>query len=824
MVESSARVSIRVLVSCFLALSALQAQPERPQFGNLVLDSGYRPAGLALADFDGDGMLDVAAAEDTGICDFAIFLGTHGDYLSPPVLYPSGTCFCLRIATGDFNSDGKLDLAQACEDDEFDLTVSLGNGDGTFGAPDVYSVTPGDDPRPIVVGEFTGDSFDDVILADNGSGGLWLVPGNGDGTLGGVTLVLSGAWLHSLAAGDLNGDTHLDLVGAHLISGLKVFLSDGIGGFAPPVDYDSGGELTLADLDDDGDLDLATAPWSSPVSVLVNNGDGSFQPAVSYPILGAVQHQITAADFDNDGIPDLAAVGAPTTVFHGIGDGTFVPGEGYPWGTRVRTLHAADLNDDGKMDLFGSDGPGIHVLLGNGDGTFLNRVFELEWESDFSTNEETDFVDLDLDGSKDLVILDGEVYLLYGRSDGSFEPGVSVSSLPGTDAVVVADFGLTGATDLAFLADPSSPGPAAKALWILYGQGPRTYVPGVLEGPPVSDNPTTLTAADLDGDGEMDVLVTDEIAGELIVIMGLGNGQFVSPPLTYPVGSAPVAAALERIDADAHLDLLVVNRDSDNVAVLRGNGDGTFQPATFVGTGQSPSSIHLADLDADGFLDLVVTNLPPFGEIQDVTVRLGNGDGTFGTDQRFVGGVYSRDALLGDLDRDGHLDIVLGGFSWFRGHGDGTFEPEPQSRHRSDLGLVGGHLRAAEDLDDDGWVDIVAGDEVFINQGGPGMVGFEPDGETLRWPGVVEADSYNLYRGDTSAFIDVDTDGLPDGGYGVCLSGADPDPTDTIFSDPDVPITGGDGFFYIRSVVSVGGEDLGSTSGGLVRVPGVFCP
>ncbi len=815
------RIPINLVVLGVLALSSLQAQPERPQFGNFGIAAGSQPRGIAMADFDGDGRLDVVTGQ--GECPtVAISFGTPDDYLSPAV--PVGfDCHGRNVATGDFNGDGTLDLASTSEPGE--VFIHLGNGDGTFvWPPDVYSI--GDFNPPIVVGDFTGNGFDDVITANTGNTplNLWLLEGNGDGTLGSPTNLIQGKFDY-IVVGLLNADTHLDLVTADRNNGssVKVFLGDGLGGFAAPVDYNVGGALVLADLDGDGDDDLATTRPSGQISVLEGNGDGTFEPPIGYATTGAGHSQITAADLDGDGALELVAAGdGALTILPGIGDGSFDTADTYSWPSYAWSIAVADLNEDGKPDVFGGDSIGsmIRVMPGLGDGTVLNRVFELEWDP-ASGSSGLHLADVDLDGRQDAVIIQGSspgVFPLYGNADGSFEPGVSVTSLAGIVDATVGEFGVNATQDLVILADPSTPGPAAKALWVLFGLSPRTYLPSEVEGPAVSDDPSTLTVADLDGDGETDVLVTDEVTDEVIVMMGLGNVQFASPFPTYPVGSAPVALALQRLDADPHLDLVVANRDSDNVAVLRGNGDGTFMPATFVATGPSPSSINLADLNDDGIRDLVVTNQPP-GQAKDVTVRLGNGDGTFGADLRFPSGIYSNNSLVADFDRDGHVDLALGGLNWYRGNGDGTFEIEPRGRHATGSGLV-----AALDVDRDGWIDIVSEDLVLLNQGGPGMVAFEPDGETLRWPGVLGADSYNLYRGDISLLVDVNTDGLPDGGFGVCLSGADPDPTDTIFSDPDVPTVGGDGFFYIRSVVSAVSEDLGNTSGGLVRVPSVFCP
>ncbi len=250
----------------------------------------------------------------------------------------------------------------------------------------------------------------------------------------------------------------------------------------------------------------------------------------------------------------------------------------------------------------------------------------------------------------------------------------------------------------------------------------------------------------------------------------------------------------------------MINRDSTDLTVMLGNGDGTFQPATLIDVRAAPNTLALGDLNDDDVLDLVVaTTAGP-------TIRFGNGDGSFGADLGLAHNFYASGVTLGDFDRDDFIDLLIGSHL-LKGNGEGTFE------------FVSGHHvgGVAADFDQDGWIDLAGGRRIMFNLGSPGGLGFETDGDTMRWPGVVDADAYNVYRGHTSSLVDVDTDGLPDGDFGVCVSGSDPDPTDTLFTDSTVP-TAGDGFFYIRSVVIGSGEDLGTTSGGLTRQPTAACP
>ncbi len=164
--------------------------------------------------------------------------------------------------------------------------------------------------------------------------------------------------------------------------------------------------------------------------------------------------------------------------------------------------------------------------------------------------------------------------------------------------------------------------------------------------------------------------------------------------------------------------------------------------------------------------------------------------------------------------------------SYWRGNGAGGFDLVSLHAIRSV------HDPVVSDFDDDGWLDVLSirfsfldRSDVIFNGASPGGLGFDADRSTMRWPGVADADTYNLYRGDMTAFTDVNVDGLVDGGYGLCLSALEPDPTDTALTDTDVPAGGGDGYFYLRSAVIDSSEsDLGSVSAGPARLPDVPCP
>jgi hypothetical protein len=208
--------------------------------------------------------------------------------------------------TGDFNGDGKLDLAVAVSLSESKIAVLLGNGDGTFRAPKFTKEPNG--PYAITAGDFNKDGKLDLAVADYCCGSVEVLLGNGDGTFKKPTVyTLSYSYAFDIVAADFNGDGKLDLAVSD--NSLTIFMGKGDGTFRPGVDY--GSNLTLqglnvGDFNGDGKLDVAgSEDGGSAAMLFAGRGDGTFQSPASFGSMGQA-NWMAIGDFNRDGLIDFA--------------------------------------------------------------------------------------------------------------------------------------------------------------------------------------------------------------------------------------------------------------------------------------------------------------------------------------------------------------------------------------------------------------------------------------------------------------------------------------------------------------------------------------
>jgi len=282
-------------------------------------DAGSGPQSVAVGDFNGDGKPDLAVVNSYSN-NVSILLGNGDGTFQIHVDYPTGAQPG-SVAIGDFNGDGKLDLA-VVNSYSNNVSVLLGNGNGTFQPAVSYGTGSGTGPAFVAVGDFNHDGKLDLAVANSNSSNVSVLLGNGDGTFQTAVNYDVGGAPTSIAVGDFNHDGKLDLAVAVPVPGpstyVSVLLGNGDGTFQTAVNYNAPyapDAVAVGDFNGDGNLDLVVGNRSSNISVFLGNGDGTFRTAVNYSA-GYNPSSVAVGDFNNDGTLDLAVAnsGSSTTV------------------------------------------------------------------------------------------------------------------------------------------------------------------------------------------------------------------------------------------------------------------------------------------------------------------------------------------------------------------------------------------------------------------------------------------------------------------------------------------------------------------------------
>ncbi len=316
---------------------------------------GYLPMGVALGDFDRDGKLDIAITQESTAGNILRGYGNgiFDEHNRPHFVVASNA---RDFASVDVTGDGILDLVAVGDDG---ISVAAGNGDGTFRQRVAYSI--GTQALAMAVGDFNGDGRPDVAATGFADNSLAILLAKSDGTLGTAISTAFGSNHTGIAAGDFNRDGKVDIIVTNAPDRtISVLLGNGDGTFQLTAPIITGAfpsypyNVAVGDFNADGKLDIAITNFFAPtVSILLGRGDGTFAPAVDYPT-GARPEGIVAADFNGDGKLDVAIANVndnTVSILLGNGNGTFQAPVSFGVGPTPIRLAAGDLNGDGKPDL-----------------------------------------------------------------------------------------------------------------------------------------------------------------------------------------------------------------------------------------------------------------------------------------------------------------------------------------------------------------------------------------------------------------------------------------------------------------------------------------
>lgn len=603
-------------------------------------DQNQYPDSATIGDMNGDGKNDIVVV-NSGSADVSVFLGDGtGAVKVEPLSYAVGGFAWAPALVADFNGDGLIDVVES--DDEYNLVYLEGYGDGSVRAAPSYdlpnSFSEYAETYSVATGDFNGDGIPDVVVGQArnfGSTGVTVYLAKGDGSFYPGMSYGASSQMGYVAVADFNGDGKLDIAATDSEAGVvQIFLGNGDGTFsiggAYPTDAGEGPypqNVVTGDFNHDGVIDLAIANEDTgSVGVLLGNGDGTFAVAISNPTPGYSPYTITAADVNGDGFVDLA-VTAYTDGPPAIGillanndkSGTFQAPTYYNVDGEPDFVAFGDLNKDGNVDMAvtlyaGITFPGtVEIALGNGDGTFKTGVdyASSAFDAGLSNSEPADIqmIDWNGDGNLDLVYVNSEVgalAIMLGNGDGTVSAPVEFGATEYAWGMALADVNNDGAVDV-LVGNDESGGFSVLLNGAGSGTAPNfTMGTGTPSETVTAGSPATyvLNLAGLNGYNGTITFTCGELPAEAtctfnpVSVVALGN-TLLTTTLTIDTTAASTSS------------------------LLRPAGPGAMPGSPTHGSPISGSPIWLASLTGMGLLGLLLSGSGAKGRRRRASVLLG---------------------------------------------------------------------------------------------------------------------------------------------------------------------------------------------------------
>jgi hypothetical protein len=563
-------------------------------------------AGVLAGDFNGDRRADVVRRSGA---DLIVMLGGNGSFSTMAFHEPQGVHVVMTVA--DIDSDGRDDLIEAFLDTRV-LTIRHGDPASGLGEPK-ETVTLHQKPYQLLVGDFDGSGKLDILAIASTTTTLELL--RDPATLSGEPIQIGGQVTASYAAGDFTGDRVADVLSSEAFStgvSVAVLGADFRLKRKHPSTFGIASSraslVAAADFDGNGSLDVAVSNDKS-IAILLNRGDGTF---VAPPNIG-VRGVRVVADIDHDGIADLITDGT-TIVWFGTADGTYRAGKATRPGDRFYSnyVEIADINHDGNQDVVvvanstgGTFTGYLWVLLGDGSGGFDTRDL-----GPFGYRPTAVFVtDLDVDGNLDVVAGNrsigisnaAPVTIAYGRGDGTFEAPVDLAGAGSGEKMRIGDFTGDGLPDLIAV--------DSFGRTLIVNLSGRSYK-STRTTEPVKDE---IELADLNGDGKADLIEiarlgtpSHEILVDVISRLSRGDGTFAPGNETVVKIIEEDDIAIADMNNDGVSDIVIADWSSSDgtksFALLRGRGNGTFDSPQYW---SAWGTIRLIDFNRDGRMDVM---------------------------------------------------------------------------------------------------------------------------------------------------------------------------------------------------------------------------
>lgn len=645
------------------------------------------------------------------------------------------------IVTGDFNEDGKIDIAVA-NFGSSTITVALGNGDGTFTGGATLSV--GSNTSFLTTGYFNQDAHLDLASASAGGNVIQYALGNGDGTFASTVSVGAGTAPIGIASGDLNNDGKMDLVTTGLLNNNVVpLLNFGGSPIFSSLPASSTGSFPqnalLGDFNSDGFLDVVVPSGNdNSFTIRLGVGNGTFGGGGSFGNGGLYAAK---GDFNNDGNLDVVTTASALSIHLGNGGGGFGFSNSFGSAGSLIQSAVADFNGDGRLDIAVARNAlsSVAIYTGNGNGTFGAGFAVTVGSGPYGLTT----ADVNADGKPDLIVSNSggnnvSVLLNTTASAPAFTLSATVLSAgsvpvfePKEDIVTVTNNGLTTLTissvtsstpefsvaptsvslpagysqEFIITTTPTSAG--AKSANIIFTHtvsgSPDTVqvtATAVVLPPVLSSFSPTLAAV-----GASVTIAGshfDPIAANNLVYFGGVKAAVVSASTSQLVVTVPPGVTYERLFVTKN-GFTVGSREFFTMRFTLSSPGVSFG-SSLMNTGINgnvSNGAAVADFNNDGSLDLVVSG----GADKSLAVLLGNGAGGFGAASILTMIGAANKVIAADVDADGKVDILASSgdsIAVFRGNGNGTFAAPLYTF----AGSATGHLAVA-DFNKDGVLDVV---------------------------------------------------------------------------------------------------------------------